>query len=417
MNPVMRAKIISYLHVEHFCALAAQRIRSVPPSPAVVVNRGSIIDVSPEAAKAGVTRNMTVRQVRQVCPDASFFEYDAAAYLPFSQGIWDICASITPVVETDGPGGAFLDLTGCGESSALAERLIRRIHQPLGFFTNIGIAENRLGAKAASIILSDAGEPRLQLRSQYKTIKSLPFGKWLEIRPEGLADFLAPLPLSYLWCCDLETRMRLVELGIYTIGDLAQVPEPELVRQFGSYGPTLYRLGHGIAPSSVRAEYPPQSLRKSISLEDYEQTEGDYTVVTRRISLAIEEIAQELREKARRCSRLTLWLDFKDPSLAARCSQVAEHVTGTSNLVRVGMRLFGKAMTRVPFLPTSLTFIADGLEPLPVAQTQVFDHLCPSRSGKPDALIADIRKRFGSGSIKKAGELHLSRRERMLSLL
>src|SRR5919109_1156039 len=61
--------------------------------------RGTVIDVSAEAAEAGAAPGMPWRQARRRCPDAVLIRYERAAYLPVVEQVGSILARATPWIE------------------------------------------------------------------------------------------------------------------------------------------------------------------------------------------------------------------------------------------------------------------------------------------------------------------------------
>jgi DNA polymerase-4 len=84
--------------------------------------------------------------------------------------------------------------------------------------------------------------------------------------PDGQeAVFLAPLPVIALWGVGPKTASRLEELGIKTIGDLAQQSEKTLTALFGKNGRDLSRHSKGLDDNQVVPSHETKSISQEIT--------------------------------------------------------------------------------------------------------------------------------------------------------
>src|SRR5699024_9813252 len=131
-----------------------------------------------------------------------------------------LLAEYSPCVEQYSIDEAFVDMTGTeklfGEPLECAEKIRMRIREELGFTVNIGISTNRLLAKMAS----DFEKP----------------DKVHTLFPEEVPEKMWPLPVRELFGIGRSTEKKLEELGIHTIGELAQSDREALIRNMKSQG-------------------------------------------------------------------------------------------------------------------------------------------------------------------------------------
>jgi len=125
-----------------------------------------------------------------------------------------------------------------------------------------------------------------------KKINEPPFG--LTIIPAGdEANFIAPLPADMLWGVGPKTFARLAELGIHTIGDIANWPEKEMANLFGENGRDLWQHAQGIDNRPITTE----SETKSISQETtFNADISDEKSLERTLRQQAKEVAQQLRK-------------------------------------------------------------------------------------------------------------------------
>lgn len=128
------------------------------------------------------------------------------------KGVVAILYQTAPLVEQVSIDEAYLDLTDqiaiWDEGVELARRLQARVREKVGLSASLGVASNKLVAKVAS----DRDKP----------------GGLTVVRPGEEATFLSPLPVRALWGIGPVTAGKLAEMGVTTVGQLAQVPKEEL---------------------------------------------------------------------------------------------------------------------------------------------------------------------------------------------
>jgi DNA polymerase-4 len=153
----------------------------------------------------------------------------------------------SPLVEQMSIDEAYLDLTDQIESwddgIETARVLQRRVKDEVGLPASLGVATNNLVAKVACN----------QQKPEGLTV----------VRPGEEAAFLAPLPVRVLWGVGPVTADRLAQIGVTTVGDLAQMPEEQLRARFGSHGTEMGRRARGIDGRKLCTEHE----RKSVSQE------------------------------------------------------------------------------------------------------------------------------------------------------
>jgi nucleotidyltransferase/DNA polymerase involved in DNA repair len=168
-------------------------------------------------------------------------------YREYSENVMEKLRDLTPLVEQISIDEAFLDISDIRQPpQRLALDLQTAIRTEQNLPSSIGIASNKLVAKIAT----EVG------KKSNKNKNAPPFG--LTIVPAGEeAKFLAPLPADMLWGVGPKTSARLTELGIHTIGDIANWPEKELIHSSAKTDATS-----GSTPTaSTTAPSPPNRRR------------------------------------------------------------------------------------------------------------------------------------------------------------
>jgi DNA polymerase-4 len=192
--------------------------------------RGVVSAASYEARTFGVHSAMPLRQAGKLCPHGIFVPGRFEAYEAASDAVMALFAERTPLVEPISLDEAFLDITGTahlfGGAEACARDLKRAVHEEVGLVLSVGMAPNKLCAKVASDLRKPDG--------------------FVIVPRGGEAAFLAPLPLARLWGVGPKTRQVLEDLGMRTIGDLANADPALLEARLGEHGTTIAARAKGI---------------------------------------------------------------------------------------------------------------------------------------------------------------------------
>lgn len=189
------------------------------------------------AEAVGVRPAMRLSQAEALCPAALFLPADEPACLAAHRALEESLRHFTDRVETAGPGLLFADVAGLerpfGSDARLARQLAKEAERATGLEVRVGLAGNRFSAEQAACAAGPGG--------------------WYVVPPGQEQAFLSPLPLSTL-PADAETLRRLHLLGVRTLGTLAALPRPALIRQFSPQAGFLHDLASGRDPRPVHAD-------------------------------------------------------------------------------------------------------------------------------------------------------------------
>ena len=203
------------------------------------------------------------------------------AYSDASKQVMAVLHDVTPLVEPISLDEAFLDVAGARRSLGTGPEI---------------------GALLRSRIRARPGSPR---RSAPRRRSCWP--SWRATSPSPTAcssskpgtelEFLHPLPVTRLWGVGPATRRRLERFGVETVGDLAQLPEPTLVRALGaSAGAHLHALAWNRDDRAVE----PDRVTKSIGHEEtFAQDRTDLDGLERDALRMADAVASRLRGRRR----------------------------------------------------------------------------------------------------------------------
>ena len=140
-----------------------------------------------------------------------------------------------------------------------------------------------------------------------------------EITRENYKEILWPLPVSELFFCGESTAQKLTEIGIPTIGALAQADPDVLFKAIGRQGPQLRKYARGEDESPVRL-YEDRDEAKSVgngSTFSYDLTKDDDILSA--ITKLSDSVARRLRKDGLKAYGIKV--DIKDISLRVTSHQ------------------------------------------------------------------------------------------------
>lgn len=397
--------------------IAAHGIRvraavGIPGRPTAAVAGSRIVDCCRRAAGAGVEVGMGLRQARRLCPALRTVvvaddDPDLAA---LAESLHQALYDLTPVVEPDGPVGAFaaVHLTRrYGERDLLAglRRLAGRVCPHAADALTVGIAGSRFVAR-----LAVTGELR-QARAAGGRLR-------LVSAPADLEAWLAPLPVEALWPLPAAIHRRLRGLGLATLGDVARAGRQALTAELGAAGAIAGELARGIDRSSVTPRYPPAQVETCCRPEGGLAGAGQVEAAALR---AADRLAARLARRAEGTRLLRLLLEGEAPVSRVRVfSLPAARPAALREAARVLAREAWTQAERAAGAPgafTGLRLAARSLQPLPARQEGLWKEPPGPAEHRErlDRLLGDLRRRFSDRAVKVGARLAVPRRERMLS--
>jgi DNA polymerase-4 len=288
--------------------------------------RGVVSAASYEARKFGVHSAMPLRTAYQHCPQAIFLDGHPALYREYSERVFEVLNSFSPVVEMASIDEAYLDMTGTerllGPPLRAAHLLHEKVKQTTQLNCSIGIATARLVAKVAS----DQAKPNGVL--------------W--VVPGQEAGFLAPLDVRRIPGVGKVTEKNLHALGIRRVGDLARLEESSLEEKFGKWGLALAGKARGLdAGGWFDSEIGESGDPKSISHEHtFNEDTADLNLIESTLAQLCVMVGRRLREHGLHARTVQLKLRYKDFTTITR-ARTLDHATQLdTELVRESRLLF-----------------------------------------------------------------------------
>ncbi|NOX35925.1 MAG: DNA polymerase IV [Calditrichaeota bacterium] len=393
--------LIAHIDADAFFASVEQGFNPLLRGRPVIVGgtenqRGVVHTASYEARARGVRTGMPLVQAKEICPDAVFLKGHFQHYQAASLVLQEIYLRYTPVVEFTSLDDAYLDLTGTRhlfigpgklpDPEALGREIQQAVDRALHIGVSIGLASNKVVARIASG------------RRKPRGVVYVPPGREKE--------FLAPLPVDELPGVGRVAKEKLTDLKIFTIGQLAAMPEQVLEEVFGANGKRLWELANGIDPRPVRTRILPKQISRETT---FEEDTMDRTLILSTLRYLTERIASKLRQqglKARRMGVKIRYSDFTQHQQSCTLPQATDNAG----------ELFAAIEQRICQLPwrrlrVRHVGVQASLIEWSCLQPRLFDD--PQRQELLDAAVDAIRQKFGFMAILPADTLELRKKYRI----
>ena len=379
---------IAHIDCDAFYASVEKRERPELANKPVIVGgqkRGVVAACCYIARLKGVHSAMPMFQARKACPDAVVIPPDMELYRRVGGQIRELMLDVTPLVEPLSVDEAFLDLSGTerlhgGSPAQTLTRLITRIEDEIGVTASVGLSHNKFLAKLAS----DMDKPR---------------GFQVIGRAETLA-LLAPMPVGAIWGVGKMLKAKLQRSGIKTIGQLAQIGEAELIKQYGVIGRRLAHLAKGLDTRAVN----PHGNAKSVSAETtFSKNMKDAKALSSRLWPLCETVARRLKARDLAAKTVTLKLKTSGFQILTRSRSLAAPTQLAEVLFRQARQLLDKEADG-----RSFRLIGIGASGFAETESADMPDLLDRRVetyAKVENAMNAVREKFGAPAIKKGRSL------------
>jgi DNA polymerase-4 len=308
-----------------------------------------------------------------------------ARYAEVSAIVFDVFHEVTPQVEGLSLDEAFLDVTDSmallGEPRAIALSIKQRIRDRTGLTATVGVASNKLVAKIASDLNKPDG---LNV-----------------VTDENLHATLDPLPVTRLPGLGRKKGAAVLAAGIATLGELRAAPDARLWPLFGRDSAAWRARAAGLDDRAVQADRD----EKSVSAEETFDTDLDDPQRLRSELLRLSDrTCARLRAKGLVAGCVTLKIRQHDFSTHSRQRRLVpptqdSRAVGTAAAELLDAWLREHSGSRLRLLGVG------GSELVPLSQPDLFAPPQPPPDQRLDAAVDQIRSRYGSSAMIRAGNL------------
>lgn len=209
---------------------------------------GIVLAKSIPAKKFGIKTGEPIASALKKCPSLKMFPPDFKLYNECSKKLFNFLYNYSDRIEVFSIDECFIDYTGMerlfGPPFEAAKKIKEDIKNTLKFTVNIGVGPNKLLAKMAG----ELEKPDKVIYLDYDIMKTR----------------LWPLPVSELFMVGKKTGLKLNQMGVFTIGQLAEYDYNLLEYEFKSFALTLKNYANGISDDII-APFGKKHVYKSVS--------------------------------------------------------------------------------------------------------------------------------------------------------
>lgn len=345
---------------------------------------GIVLAKSEKAKKAGVKTGLATWQAKRLCPDLIIRPPNYEYYIKFSRYLHEIYQRFTDQVEPFGMDECWIDVTHTrGKPMDIADEIRRTVRDELGLTVSIGVSFNKIFAKLGS----DMKKP----------------DAITEITTENFREKIWPLECSELLYCGRATTGKMANIGVHSIGQMAQLPVEVMKSKLGKNGVALWNYANGFDTSRVAHEdymVPAKSVGHGITCtSDLETQEEAIKVI---IALS-QDIGYKLRLMRLQANTVQLFVKDKDLVYYGWQAPFEIATQDEAKIAQAAVRLL-ESKYRWNKLIRALTVSATKLESIdaPIQMRLFEDYESEEKKLRLNKCIDDIRERFGKDKIKPA---------------
>jgi DNA polymerase IV len=309
--------------------------------------RGIISSASYEARACGVYTPMPTQRALKVCPDLILLPHTAGLYSRISRRMFDVCETVTPLVQRNSIDEGYLDLQPCGfASQAGLETGVRslqaRIWDELQIPVSFGLAVNKLVAQIASKLRKPRG--------------------FVVVAPGTERAFLAPLPIGKLPGVGPKTEETLTTIhGIRCVGDLLERSATELQAIFGDGWREMQAMAEGRDDRAVETES--EDAKSYSQQETFGRDIGDFAAIERVLKRMVDDLMPAIRADGKRVRTLTVkvrYPDFSQESHARTLATASDLEAPFYPLIAPLLRAAWRKKRPLRLVSVRFSWVADG---------------------------------------------------------
>jgi len=360
-------------------------LRNIPSAVAGDKNKrhGIILAKSTLAKQCGVQTGEPIGDALKKCPNLTLVPPNHYLYQEYSEKFIEILNDFSPCVEKYSIDEAYCDMTGMsvlfGTPLQAANRIKEKIRIELGFTVNIGISTNKLLAKMAS----DFKKPDM-IHTLY---------------PEEVGAKMWILPVGELFFVGRSTVKKLNNLGIFTIGELANTNVEILKAHLKKHGEVIHSFANGIDTSIIsREEVKNKGYGNSTTISFDVEDESTAKMIL--LSLA-ETVSARLRQDNMVANVVSVSIVDYEFHNSSHQTTLLSPTHGTDDIHKVACILFDELWDGTPIrnlgIQTSKV-VPEDME----KQMNLFGVETDEKKEKLDQAIDCIRNRYGSSAILRA---------------
>ncbi|HCY05945.1 MAG TPA: DNA polymerase IV [Erysipelotrichaceae bacterium] len=384
----MMARVIFHIDLNAFYANAEiilnPSLKGKPIAVSGTTRRSVISTCSYEARAYGIHSAMPTQEALKLCKDLIIVSGHYEFYEDLSNKFIKIVNKYSNLVEKASIDECYVDVTDIimtyKRPLDFAWQLQQEIYNEINIPCSIGVAPNKFLAKMASDMKKPMGITVLRLQE-------VPSKLW-------------PLNIEKMRGVGKKTVPLLKELGINTIGDLANFKEKHLlIPIFKNNLEKILLRAHGKDDSEIKIDHEVKSISQSVTLlediVDYDEIKGVFMSLSR-------SLERRLKDEGKIGYVLYITIKLFDFNQIVRSKKLDSPIYNKNDIFEHTMQLFDLNWNDEPIrlLGIGLSKLIDAKEHMPqlnLFETNVYD--------ETEEVLNSLNKMIVNGNLKRASDI------------
>ena len=396
----MEKRTIAVIDLKAFYSYVECIDRNLDPwkTPLVVADkdRGTntiVLSVSPFLKKQGIPSRCRIKELPK--------KYDYIYAVPRMERYLEKSADVINVlyhfvseedVHVYSIDEAFVDLTTYlsyykKTPLQMVTTIINQIKEETGLQATAGIGDNFFLAKVALDIYAKKERNGIA-----------------RIQSNEIKEKLWPItPLHKVWSIGARTELKLNNLGIFTMKDIATSDIDFLKSKFGVMGEQLWRHANGIDEADIHEQYEPKEKSLSLSqvlFRDYQKDEA-VTIIRE----MVDELSSRLRKEEKMTHVVAIYIGYsKNKGGFARRATLLSPTDDTQSLLDAILEIYHRHINDLPIRNIGISF--GNLVPASYQQLNLFeDEKKQADRHNLQKALDILHSKYGKNSVLRASSL------------
>lgn len=342
---------------------------------------GVILAKSTKAKAMGVKTGEAIFQAKNKCPNLVLFPPHHEFYNLQSKKMKKLLENYSDIVEPYSVDEYFIEyIPVLGSYMDVAVEIQNKIFNELGFTVNIGISDTKYLAKIAS----DFEKPN-KIHTLFKC----------EIKEK-----LWPLKIDDMFLLGPKSAKKLREIGINTIGKLANTNIEILKNHLKSHGEELYNFAWGmdIDEKHERKEIPKSVSHSKTSSYDLTDLDEIYNFILD----IVNATCIRLRHEKMRTKNISVTLKTNNFDIYSSSVTLDSSTDSTTEIFKICKRIFNDMYKKQPLRLIGVNLCC--LEEATLSQLNLFDS-ANEKSCKVDKTVDSLLDKFNDNGLITRGSL------------
>ncbi len=353
-----------------------------------IKSRHGIILAKNELAKAcHVQTAEPIWQAKQKCPNLQMVPPHFERYQYYSKKVEDIYRCYTDQIEPFSIDECWLDVTQsrhlfASSGEELAYQIKETIKRELGLTVSIGVSYNKIFAK---------------MGSDYKKPDAVTV-----ISRETYQSILFPLDISALIFVGKSTQKTLYQLGIHTIGQLAQYDPNILEHHLGKLGNTIYQYANGLDTSPVKYDGEKDPVKSIGKGKTFVSDICGLADIKYHLYPLAEYVAKRLRMYHLKCSTVSVTIKTPQLKSISRQKALSASTCVSQEILKAALELvqdnwnLQKPIRMLTITAMNLSNESSGEQ---LSLFHANDFAKKEKQEKIEFLVDDLKKKYGKETI------------------